>query len=97
MKLWILEAKDGAKAFRDPYRKIHRMVVRALNEERARVIATEEGGKEVVKQARYSPQIVGGPCEVFVVTDSPWEDAYQTKCVELTSEGQAGKVIHDHH
>ena len=57
-------------------------------------------------RARFAAGIVGelgdavgslGGRSVFVVTDSPWEDTYQTTCVELTSEGPAGKVIHDHH
>lgn len=95
MTLWLLESRPGARAFRDPYGKIHRMVVRAPTEERARGIATDEGSQEVTRQRHYGPRVIGMPPELYTVVDSPWQDAQQTTCVELRSEGQAGMVICD--
>lgn len=97
MILWLLESKPGARAFRDHRGKIHRMVVRAPNENRARVIATEEGGQEVTHQRHYGARVIGMPNELYDIVDSPWEDTEQTTCVPLHTEGLAGMIIRDQH
>ena len=89
MKLWLLRPVGGLPTKENPwepwYDKAFDFVVRAKDEEHARLFAHENGGGEN-NSGRYGE----GLC-------SPWFDARFSTCTVLTAAGERGVIIQDYH
>lgn len=88
MKLYHLypkESIEGENPWEPWYDKAFGFIVRAENEEEARIMANKEGGDET-GEISHSVYRTGG---------DPWLDSKLSECVELTNEGEKCVIMRD--
>jgi len=91
MKIWILEGRTDLPDDDNPwipwYDATETMIIRAVNEQSARILASENGADEN-RTHRYNKKV---PHET-----SPWLDPDYSTCVILSSDGEQGLILKDY-